>query len=137
MASTSADTYSPSRDDFAARLSEHLGKPVRAVATPEQALVGADIMVEASRLTSPTILLRTEWVEPGTRVIPYGTISAVELSLTGVMDKIVVDDWGAGWRLATHVAPGRLPPRLGPPGHGNGPVRWRTLAKRPVSVSTR
>lgn len=31
---------------------------------------------------------------PGTLVIPYGTISAVELSLTSVMDKIVVDDWG-------------------------------------------
>src|SRR5262249_26365043 len=83
-----------SRDAFAARLSDELGKPVRGVATPVQALVGADIMVEASRLTSPTILLRTEWVEPGTLVIPYGTISAVELSLTGVMDKIVVDDWG-------------------------------------------
>ncbi len=83
-----------SRDDFAARLSAHLGKPVRAVATPEQALAGADIMVEASRLTTPTVLLRTEWVMPGTLVVPYGTISAVELSLTAVMDKIVVDDWG-------------------------------------------
>jgi alanine dehydrogenase len=102
-----------SRDDFAARLSEHLGKPVRAVATPEQALVGADIMVEASRLTSPTILLRTEWVEPGTLVIPYGTISAVELSLTGVMDKIVVDDWGQAQvgpfgALRRHVEAGLL-----------------------------
>jgi len=38
--------------------------------------------------------LRTEWVTPGTLVVPYGTISAVELSLTEVMDKIVVDDWG-------------------------------------------
>jgi ornithine cyclodeaminase len=83
-----------SRETFARDLSEHLGKPVRAVSTPEEALRGAGIMVEASRLTSPTILLRTEWVEPGTLVIPYGTISAVELSLTSVMDKIVVDDWG-------------------------------------------
>lgn len=83
-----------SRADFADRLSAYLGKPVTAVATPEQALVGADIMVEASRLTSPTVLLRTEWVRPGTFVVPYGTVSAVELSLTGVMDKIVVDDWG-------------------------------------------
>src|SRR5579872_651219 len=64
------------------------------MAAPEQALLGADIMVEASRLTQPTVLLRTEWVAPGTLVVPYGTVSAVELSLTGVMDKIVVDDWG-------------------------------------------
>ena len=27
-------------------------------------------------------------------VIPYGTVSAVELDLVDVMDKIVVDDWG-------------------------------------------
>lgn len=83
-----------SRDAFAQHLSEELGKPVVAVATAEAALEGADIMVEATRLTTPTVLLRTEWVSPGTLVIPYGTISAVELSLTGVMDKIVVDDWG-------------------------------------------
>ncbi len=83
-----------SRQAFAAQLSEHLGKPVRAVATSEEALRDADIMVEASRLTSPTVLLRTEWVAPGTLVIPYGTVSAVELSLTEVMDKVVVDDWG-------------------------------------------
>lgn len=27
-------------------------------------------------------------------VVPYGTMSAVELSLTDVVDTIVVDDWG-------------------------------------------
>jgi alanine dehydrogenase len=64
------------------------------VATPEEALVGADIMVEASRLVEPTVLLRTQWVRPGTLVVPYGTVSAVELSLLDVMDKVVVDDWG-------------------------------------------
>ena len=83
-----------SREEFARALSQHLDKPVRAVATSEEALVGADIMVEATRLTEPTVLLRSEWVAPGTLVIPYGTVSAVDLSLTHVMDKIVVDDWG-------------------------------------------
>lgn len=85
---------SESRESFARRLSEDLAKPVEAVATPREALEGADIMVEASRLTEPQVLVRTEWVPPGTLVVPYGTVSAVELSLTGVMDKIVVDDWG-------------------------------------------
>lgn len=83
-----------SRDEFASRLSAQLGKTVKAVATSEEALVGADIMVEAARLTRPEVLLRTRWVAPGVLVIPYGTVSAVELSLTRVMDKIVVDDWG-------------------------------------------
>lgn len=83
-----------SRDDFARRLSAHLDKPVRSVATSREALEGADIMVEASRLAEPTVLLETRWVTPGTFVVPYGTVSAVELSLTSVMDKVVVDDWG-------------------------------------------
>ncbi len=102
-----------SREGFAAALTQELGKPVRAVATPEEALVGADIMVEATRLTTPTALLRTEWVAPGTLVIPYGTISAVELSLTGAMDKVVVDDWGQATvgpfgALRAHVDTGLL-----------------------------
>ena len=69
-----------------------------AMSTPEEALVGADIMVEASRLEDPEVLLRTEWVGPGAFVVPYGTVSAVELSLTGAMDKVVVDDWGQAGR---------------------------------------
>lgn len=83
-----------SREEFARGLSEHLGKTVRPVATAQECLAGADVMVEASRLREPAPLLRTEWVHPGTFVCPYGTVSAVELSLTSVMDKIVVDDWG-------------------------------------------
>ena len=42
----------------------------------------------------PEPLLKTEWIKPGAFVVPYGTMSAVELSLTDIMDKIVVDDWG-------------------------------------------
>jgi ornithine cyclodeaminase/alanine dehydrogenase-like protein (mu-crystallin family) len=74
------------------------------------------VMVEASRLERPQPLLSTRWVEPGALVIPYGTMSAVELSLTDVMDKIVVDDWGqcrAGkfGALREHVDTGRLTDR--------------------------
>jgi ornithine cyclodeaminase len=83
-----------SRDSFAARLSHDLGKPVRAVASWEACARDADIVVEASRLPSPEPLLKTAWIKPGGFVVPYGTMSAVELSLTDVMDKIVVDDWG-------------------------------------------
>jgi alanine dehydrogenase len=102
-----------SRESFARRLSEELGKPVLAVPSSETALDGADIMVEASRLTVPTVLLRTEWVAPGTLVVPYGTVSAVELSLTAIMDKIVVDDWGQATvgpfgALRAHVDTGLL-----------------------------
>ena len=83
-----------SRDPFAARLSADLGKPVRAVDTWEACVQGADIVVEASRLDAPEPLLRTAWIKPGALVVPYGTMSAVEMSLTDIMDKVVVDDWG-------------------------------------------
>jgi alanine dehydrogenase len=102
-----------SRAAFGAALTEALGKPVRVVDTAEEAVRGADIVVEATRLLQPQPLLRTEWIEPGALVIPYGTVSAVELSLTEVMDKIVVDDWaqclqGPFGALRRHVERGLL-----------------------------
>ena len=83
-----------SRDSFAARLSKDLGKPVRAVDSWEACVRDADIIVEASRLPEPQPLLKTEWIKKGAFVVPYGTMSAVEFSLTDIMDKMVVDDWG-------------------------------------------
>lgn len=105
-----------SRDAFAARLSADLGKPV--VATPDwrSCVEGADIVVEASRLDAPEPMLRTEWIKSGALVVPYGTMSAVELSLTDIMSKLVVDDWGQcrGGKfgsLRAHVETGRLSER--------------------------
>ena len=73
----------------------------------------ADIIVEASRLAAPAPLLETAWIRKGAFVVPYGTMSAVELSLTDIMDKLVVDDWGqckAGQfgALRAHVEAGKL-----------------------------
>ncbi len=102
-----------SRDAFAERLSRDLGKPVRAVDDWQACLEGADILVEASRLERPEPLFKTAWVKRGALVVPYGTMSAVELSLTDVMDKVVVDDWGQckGGKLGAlraHVEAGKL-----------------------------
>lgn len=102
-----------SRQAFAERLEHDLGRPVVVTSDWESCVRGADIVVEASRLTEPQPLLRTEWVEPGSLVVPYGTMSAVELSLTDIAAKVVVDDWGqarAGTlgSLRAHVDTGRL-----------------------------
>jgi alanine dehydrogenase len=104
-----------SREAFAARLREVTDTPVRAVATADEAYDQADILVEASRLQEPTPLLRTAVVRPGAFVVPYGTVSAVELDLLDVMDKVVVDDWresqsGRFGALRAHVDTGRLSP---------------------------
>lgn len=102
-----------SRNGFAAKLSADLGKPVKAVEDWRSCVEGADIVVEASRLSQPTPLLKTEWIKPGALVVPYGTMSAVELSLTDIMAKMVVDDWGQckGGKfgsLRAHVEAGKL-----------------------------
>jgi len=102
-----------SRDAFAQRLSADLGKPVVATEDWESCVRGADIVVEASRLSKPQPMMRTEWIARGAFVVPYGTMSAVELSLTDIMDKLVVDDWGqckAGQfgSLRAHVDAGKL-----------------------------
>jgi ornithine cyclodeaminase len=83
-----------SRQAFGDRLSQDLGKPVTVTADWESCVRDADIIVEASRLPKPTPLLKTEWIKRGALVMPYGTMSAVELSLTDIMSKVVVDDWG-------------------------------------------
>jgi alanine dehydrogenase len=102
-----------SREAFARRLSEELGKTVATTADWQSCVAGADIVVEASRLSAPAPLLKTSWISPGALVIPYGTMSAVELSLTDIVDKIVVDDWGqcaSGQfgALRQHVEAGKL-----------------------------
>ncbi|WP_377811431.1 ornithine cyclodeaminase family protein (plasmid) [Azospirillum sp. A29] len=103
-----------SRNGFAERLSRDLGKPVVATEDWESCVRGADIVVEASRLPEPAPLLKTGWIAKGALVVPYGTMSAVELSLTDIMDKMVVDDWGQCRKglpfgaLRAHVDSGRL-----------------------------
>ena len=102
-----------SRTRFASRLSDELGKRVIAVADWQSCVMDADIVVEASRLERPTPLLRTEWIKRSAFVVPYGTMSAVELSLVDIMDKIVVDDWGQCktgqfGALRAHVEAGKL-----------------------------
>ena len=102
-----------SRNAFAATLERDLGKKIVVTEDWESCVRGADIVVEASRLEKPEPVLKTEWIKKGACVIPYGTMSAVELSLTDIMDKMVMDDWGqakAGpfGALRAHVDSGRL-----------------------------
>jgi alanine dehydrogenase len=102
-----------SRNEFAERLSRDLGKKVVATEDWRACVEGADIVVEASRLVEPEPMLLTSWIKSGAFVVPYGTMSAVELSLTDIMSKLVVDDWGqckSGkfGSLRAHVEAGKL-----------------------------
>lgn len=102
-----------SRNSFATKMATELGAKVIATDDWRSCVDGADIVVEASRLNEPTPLLKTLWIKDGAFVVPYGTMSAVEIDILDDMDKIVVDDWGQckGGKfgaLRAHVEAGRL-----------------------------
>jgi ornithine cyclodeaminase len=82
-----------SREAFADQLRAVTATPVRVTGSVEEAFDGADILVEATRLTEPAPLLHPGLVRPGALVVPYGTVSAVHRDLLRVIDKVVVDDW--------------------------------------------
>ncbi|RFU28659.1 hypothetical protein B7463_g7682, partial [Scytalidium lignicola] len=83
-----------SREALGERLHKELGKKILVLDNWEDTIRGADIVVEAARLPAPDPLLKTEWIKRGALVMPYGTMSSVELSLTDIMSKVLVDDWG-------------------------------------------
>jgi alanine dehydrogenase len=103
-----------SRRAFGAELERALDKPVRVTDTIEEAVRGADIVVEATRLERPEPVLRTEWLDACSLLIPYGTMSVLELDVLERIDKVVVDDWGQCGRddpfgaLRPHVRAGLL-----------------------------
>ena len=82
-----------SRERFAAAMSERLGKPVRVMPTAETTVRDADIIIDASRLLTPEVLVDDAWVKPGALVQPYGAVLSVSPSLPFSVDKFVVDDW--------------------------------------------
>ena len=102
-----------SREPFAERLSADLGKKVVVTEDWQSCLEGADIQVEASRLTEPTPLFDRAWVKPGNLVIPYGTMSALPLDFVDGIDAFVMDDLGqlsAGpfGALRPHINAGKI-----------------------------
>jgi len=103
-----------SRQAFGAALERALGKPVRVLGTVRETVEGADVVVEATRLPAPEPILRTAWLDACTLLVPYGTMSALELDVLDGVDKVVVDDWAQCARddgfgaLRPHVRAGLL-----------------------------
>ncbi len=83
-----------SRDAFSQQLQQDLGKEISVTDNWQDCLENTDIMVEASRLMKPEPLFKSAWIKPGALVMPYGTMSTLELDITEKMDKIFVDDRG-------------------------------------------
>lgn len=82
-----------SRERFAEEMSETLGKSVVATGDVESAVTGADIIVDASRLSEERTILENAWIAPGALVMPYGAVRSTDPSLPLIADRFVVDDW--------------------------------------------
>jgi alanine dehydrogenase len=82
-----------SHERFAGEMSERLDKPVRVMATAEETVRDADIIIDASRLLEHEVLVKDEWVKPGALIQPYGAVLSVAPTLPFSVDKMVVDDW--------------------------------------------
>lgn len=84
------------REAFAREWSDRLGIPVRAVASAEEAVADADIVVGGT--TSPDVTCQADWLKPG---VTFISLAARELDPAGWgrMDKVVLDDFSLNYRI--------------------------------------
>lgn len=99
------------REDLARRVREELGLNARACASVEETVRDADIVVEATRLESPMILIKDEWLKPDCLLVTYGWVMAVDPKTVKKATKVVVDDWAQcqkGGQLHPMIVSGEL-----------------------------
>lgn len=100
-----------SRERLAKRLRDELQLNAIAVDSAEAAVRDADIVVEATRMERPQVLIRDEWLKSDCLLITYGWQMAVDPKTVLGASKIVVDDWRqccVGGALHPMIATGEL-----------------------------
>jgi alanine dehydrogenase len=88
-----ASARKETREKLAREVEDKLSVSARAVDTIEEACRDADIVVEATRLERPQILVEDSWLKPGSLLVTYGWVMAVDPQFVIRADKRVVDDW--------------------------------------------
>ena len=81
------------RARLAARVTAELGIEAIACDDIAAAAAGADIVVEATRLTAPETLLPNAALKPGALLVTYGWVRAIDPALPLAADRLIVDDW--------------------------------------------
>jgi len=81
------------REKLAVDVREKLGLKAVPVDSVEAACRDADIVVEATRLEKPQVLIEDAWLKPGSLLVTYGWVMAVDPRTVASVDKRVVDDW--------------------------------------------
>ncbi|CAN5298096.1 ornithine cyclodeaminase family protein [soil metagenome] len=81
------------REALARQVQEELGIKAIPLASIEDTVADADIVVEATRLEQPQVLIRDGMMKPGSLLVTYGWVIAVDPELPFTAGKFVVDDW--------------------------------------------
>lgn len=81
------------REALVAEITEKLGLKAIAVDDAESAVRGADIVIEATRLEKPELLIRDEWLKDDCLLVTYGWVMATDPKTVQRASKVVVDDW--------------------------------------------
>jgi len=81
------------REALAREVEDKLQIRARAVDTAEAACRDADIVIEATRLERPEVLIEDKWLKPGSLLVAYGWVMAVDPLTVATVGKRVVDDW--------------------------------------------
>ena len=71
----------------------------------------ADIVVEATRLEEPAVLIDDRWLKPDCLLVTYGWVMAIDPATVRRASKIVVDDWAQcckGGQLQPMIESGEL-----------------------------
>ncbi len=76
---------------FAEEMSESLNVPVSAARIPEEAVVGADIVVTVTPANEP--IVKNAWLKKGVTAISMGSYQEFDEEFTLSADRIVVDNW--------------------------------------------
>ena len=99
------------RERLAAEVASGLSVRAVAVDSAREAVEGADIVVETTRLERAEVLIRDEWLMPHCLLVTFGWVMATDPETVSTATKVVVDDWEQctkGGQLSSLIADGRL-----------------------------
>ncbi len=88
-----ASARSETREALARKVEDELSLRAHPISSAHAAADGADIVVEATRLERPEVLVRDDVLKPGSLLVAYGWVMAVDPASATACDKLVVDDW--------------------------------------------
>lgn len=88
-----ASRHTATREHLVRQVRERTGLRAVAVDTVREAVEGADIVVEATRLSTPQVLIEEPWLKPGVCLVTYGWVMALDPAIPAAFDRLVVDDW--------------------------------------------